>query len=412
MTKTVSDARQKFLALFSDSLPKEAGDESSFLQLTLSRPTKVSPLDADLKRIDLRLIVLRGVATLTCNYRYERRDETKNLPLDEGLKLVEAALQGRFLGADLRCRDADHSLRIDRKGEAHLVSHKASSPPAQASSHDRAKKRHVDAASPWLRLLGLSDEEGSILPRMQDKYRQIDKFIEILGDLVPRVPGRALTAVDMGSGKAYLTFALYEHLRARGESLVCGVEQRPGLVKQCQDSAAAAGFSPTAGTVSGLTFVEGTIADWRPEPGSPFERPDILMALHACDTATDDAIASGLRSQVGLIVVSPCCHKQVRVDLEPEGILTRITRFGILEERLAEILTDSIRALVLEAYGYRTKVFEFISTEHTGKNLMITAVRTQEEVPASTLQTKLTEARELAARFGVIRHYLLEKIPS
>ena len=424
MSTSISDDRQKFITLLAESLRLVDGMAPGFIGLTLSKPAGSLRPDIDPKRVDYRLISLKGTEVLSGNFRYEHRDETKNFPLPEAVSLVEAALAAQFLAADLHCQGSNHSLRIDRKGSAHLISRRQVASTDQNTpaivAHNRVKQRHIQAAAPWLRLLGVCDFQGMVIPRMQDKFRQIDKFVEIFDDLIDvwsfptdgnssASSDQTITVVDMGCGKAYLTFALYEHLCHRFPVRACGIEQRPELVASGNQSAAAAGFAPSS-TGYGLSFVEGSIADWESRAGAAFARPDVLVALHACDTATDDAILAGIRAQAGLIICSPCCHKQVRGDMKVEGITTRITRFGILEGRLAEIITDSVRALVLEAYGYKTKVFEFISAEHTGKNLMISAVRTRDELNLAMCETKLSEARSLAESFGVQRHYLLEQL--
>jgi hypothetical protein len=173
-----------------------------------------------------------------------------------------------------------------------------------------------------------------------------------------------LTIVDMGCGKGYLTFATYDWLRRSGwnDVTVRGIEARPELVKLCNRAAKENQFDH-------LQFETGAIA------GVKADRADVLIALHACDTATDDAIAWGVRAGASLIIVSPCCHKELRPQLRPPPALAGALRHGILLERQAEFVTDALRAALLEWAGYETKVFEFISTEHTAKNLMIAAIK-------------------------------------
>ena len=170
----------------------------------------------------------------------------------------------------------------------------------------------------------------------------------------------------MGSGKGYLTFALYDYLTntLNLSPRVTGVELRTELVEKCNAIAAKAGFG-------NLSFVTGSI------DSAELPAVDMLIALHACDTATDQAIYRGIKAGAKVIICAPCCHKQIRKQINPSNELKSITRFGILEERQAEMLTDAIRALVLEAFGYKTKVFEFISTEHTPKNVLIVGVKAE-----------------------------------
>jgi len=170
-----------------------------------------------------------------------------------------------------------------------------------------------------------------------------------------------------------------------------GIELRPDLVSTCNDIAAQVGFD-------NLSFKEGSIET------TPIDTPDILIALHACNTATDDAIAKGIHNKAKIIICSPCCHKQIRKQMAPTSAIQSISQFGILKERQAEIVTDTIRALILKAYGYKTNVMQFIATNHTPKNLLITAIK--ETSPAEPLQRYMDEIAGLKALFGVREHYL------
>ena len=238
--------------------------------------------------------------------------------------------------------------------------------------------------------LGVTAADGTARPGMADKLRQVERFVEILGHLVDGSPLRDATAVrvcDMGAGKGYLTFATHEFFRARGVAAeVTGVEQRADLVEQTNRVAA----ELQAGM---LKFSQGTIGAF----ALP-ENLDVLIALHACDTATDDALAAGVRAGAKLLVVSPCCQKEVRREFSPPQILRGVLRHGILAERQAELLTDGIRALALDAAGYDTSVFEFISNEHTGKNVMIAATLRQTKKDPAPVREEL---RALMEFFGL-----------
>ena len=198
----------------------------------------------------------------------------------------------------------------------------------------------------------------------------------------------------MGCGKGYLTFAVSQLLGQMGleGSKVTGIELRPALVEECNRIARACGMA-------GLEFQAGSIA------GAAFDKVDALIALHACDTATDDALARGVRAGARLIVVSPCCHKEVRPQLVPPPVLEVALRHGILLERHAEFVTDALRAALLEWAGYDTKVFEFIASEHTAKNLMITAVKRRREGSVEKLAARV---RDLAQFYGVRQQRLAE----
>ncbi|MDA3854231.1 MAG: SAM-dependent methyltransferase, partial [Bacteroidales bacterium] len=262
-------------------------------------------------------------------------------------------------------------------------------------THDKEKNRLIRTeGNVYLKELGVTTAEGKVKKDMQDKFRQINKYIEILDGAIKELKNeKSLHIADMGAGKGYLTFSLYDYLSQslHIDTTMTGVELRPKLVKDCNAIAQKAGFTQ-------LQFVEGRIEN--------IELPafDVLVALHACNTATDDAIYRGIVSKAKLIICSPCCHKQVRQEISKDNALSAITKHGILKERQAEIITDAIRALYLEAYGYKTQVFEFIATEHTPKNIIITAIKVKEVTEADP--AKLEEVAQLKALLGVKHHYL------
>ena len=287
-------------------------------------------------------------------------------------------------------------LLYDTQGKApRLKQSEPTSKGAADLAHDRAKARPIAAGKPYLQALGLTDAEGKVLKTAGDKFRQINRYVEILGPLLKAIPKDKLRrVVDMGAGKGYLTFAVADYLATtlNSDADVVGVEARPDLVATTNDVAKTTG-------VANLHFEAGTI-DAFDATGA-----DVLIALHACDTATDDAIAKGIAADAELIVVAPCCHKQIRREIEAahRGTdLDFVMKHGIFVERQAEIVTDAMRALILEHFGYATKVFEFVSDVHTPKNVLIVGQKTRRSRDGAAL-TKLTEAK---AFFGIRRHYL------
>lgn len=375
---------EKFAAAF------EAGH---LLKCTLGKPAPAAP--ADLKNIYLRPVQLKKGPHVAFNFRYKTRDEVKNFPLQEALDKLENFLGREFLHANLLTFESDFSLQFDKNQVPHLSAAKPSHSTPPDLAHDRSKQRLLDPAAPWLHALGITNAKGEVLQASQDKWRQINKYLEIINSLLRShpLPPEARIA-DMGSGKGYLTFALYDflknHLGMRPQ--ITGIELRPNLVDFCNREAQKADFQD-------LTFVAQDIKDFRTE------RLDMLIALHACDTATDLALAAGIHRNAGIIVAAPCCHKQIRRDMAAQNELAPVLRHGILEERQAEILTDGIRALLLESEGYRTQVFEFISTEHTAKNVMVTAVKERRKT-ASAKAMAVKQIDALKAGFGIKEHYL------
>jgi SAM-dependent methyltransferase len=375
---------------------RESVDTSAFVKLQLNKPT----LEAeDLKTVDVRPLMIKGDLRLSFTYHHKTRDIVKNYTLDESAAMITALLAGKFANARLFTLAAD--LQLTRQGTGYaLHKHPASETKAPQLDHNRAKQRIVSGDKGWMHALGLTDAKGNVLPTAQDKYRQINKYIEVLDNLIRQLPEREIVKVaDMGAGKGYLTFALYDHLAntLKRKAEVTGVEFRPDLVKLCNDTARESVFD-------GLKFVQGTIE------GYDCAGADIVIALHACDTATDDAIAKAIHADAALIVVAPCCHKQIRREMEKGGKaesdtpLDFLLKYGTYVERIAEMVTGGLRAELMELSGYKTNLFEFISDTHTPKNVMIVATKlaqppkNQPKLRASIDNTK--------AQFGIGKHYL------
>lgn len=380
----------QFFDLFSKSLA-----DGALLKLTLSKARKTAP--ENLKNVYLRPVMLKKGPHVAFNYRYQTRDEVKNHTLEEAPKVLQHLLDTAFYNAELMTSAADYSLQLDDKKPPRLLEKKPSMPAETATlAHDRNKQRRLNPAAPWLHALGICSREGNVLASQQDKWRQIDKYLETIEHLLKQqpLPLDAFIA-DMGSGKGYLTFALYDFLTNRlgMKPRITGIELRQHLVDFCNKTARENGFE-------GLHFVAADIREYHPE------RLDMLIALHACDTATDLALAGGIHEKAAIIVAAPCCHKQVRRDMHAQNEMAPLLQHGILEERQAEILTDGIRALLLEAEGYKTQVFEFISTEHTPKNVMITALKTVKTPPVSRRKAALEKVEALKKGFGLKEHYL------
>lgn len=366
---------------------REALLGGSLVKLTLGRPAGKDPTAENLF---VRPVALKSGARFAFVWRHPTKDITKNHPASDALALLEPMIGSEFLDAHLFT--TTHTVQLETgpgKSRIRVIS----SPQAAGgpSGNDRQKKRAIGAEAPWLQALGVTDGRGRPLAAMTDKFRQIEKFAELLGHLIKEAPlptDRRLRVFDMGCGKGYLTFAASELLRDR--ATVCGVEERAELVEFCTKAASEQGFGDR------LSFRKGSIGDT--DVGSP----DILIALHACDTATDDALAKGIAGGAALLVVAPCCQKEIRPQLVAPPVLSAALRHGIFEERHAEFATDALRAQLLEWAGYRTRVIEFISTEHTPKNVMITAVKGHPKGDASLAG----RIREFAAFYGIRRQAL------
>ncbi|WP_116107186.1 class I SAM-dependent methyltransferase [Lewinella sp. IMCC34191] len=368
-----------------------ATDNARLVKLTLSKPRRKDP--ATPRNLYARAVEIGGEGQLQITHRYADREEAKNFPPGEGMDYLREQLATVYYNGDLFTLDEQLSVMQSRKGNARLRGEPARHEEV-ITEHNREKYRDIPADRPYLHALGIATVTGEITAGGRRKYKQINKFVEIVDGLVRQQPlPEGAHIVDMGSGSGYLTFALYDHLRhTLGLDVrVTGVELRPQLVEKCRAIAADNGFDQ-------LHFVEGYIDSYHPD------RLDMLIALHACDTATDDALYKGLQANADILIVAPCCQKQVRRDMEVPADLKPLLDSGILLERQAAMVTDGLRALYLQGQGYATRIFEFIPLEHTAKNVMITALK-QDKGYGDGAQEKWESVKE---RFGVRRHRLEE----
>jgi len=352
--------------------------------------------DPDLKSIEIKKIVVKGGDKYSFTYRYKTRDTIKNYIQSEALALLRNALTSEFRSAQLATTEFD--MAFERNGnKMRLKRTEVSGREAPSTDHNRAKNHPLtDTNKPWLKALGIAGKDGTVRHNAQDKFRQINKMVEIFAPLIQAIKTERPLIIDMGAGKGYLDFALYDYLTAVASFpvTIIGVEMREQLVTDSNATVRASGFE-------GLSFQAGTIM------GFDTSGADAVIALHACDTATDDAIFKGIIAGSTLIAVAPCCHKQIRRQMtgsRPDSRLDVLLRHGIFMERQAEMVTDTLRALLLELNGYRTKVFEFVSDAHTPKNNLIVAEKdARAGQDRDAVLKQIAEVKEL---FGIKRHYL------
>ena len=414
---------QRFLQRLQHSL----GDDS-FVRLVLGRPRGSEPT---LDKLLVRRLLLRGGVHLSMVWRHRSKDITKNLPQDDALALLATLLADQFSHAHLVTRSHDIQLTLGKKGRwglrigrlgsstntatnaatnattatatntatAHGQAPSPQTVAGTAAAHDRPKHYALSLALPFLAELGVTDAQQRLVPAMARKWRQINKFAEVLAHaigqspLALRDPALPVRVLDFGAGKGYLTFAVHHLLHSAGRvPEVVGVELRDELATLCNHAVARLGLN-------GLRFESGDVRSHAPSP------IDIMIALHACDTATDVAMHHGVRCGAAIIVCSPCCHQQLRPQISAPPLLAPMLRHGIHMTEQAEMLTDSLRALLLQAEGYDAQVFEFISPEHTGKNKMVLAVRRASPWPAAHLAAQktalLAQVSSLKSAFGV-----------
>ena len=367
-----------------------AAEQSTLVKMTLSKPADKHD---ELRNIYVKPVLIKEKRLFAFTYRYERRDETKNYDAEQMMEVLKALVPSRFMNTVLFTVNEDVTLLVSGKGKATIQTKRVQECREQNLDHDKQKNRLINPANSWWYQLGLTTREGKITADMQHKFKQIYKYAEIVESLIkPMKFNGTVHIADMGAGKGYLTFALYELLtqRLKKDVDIKGVEIRPDLVLKINEIIKSSGLK-------GLEFVESSIDAFRPE------KLDVLIALHACNTATDDAIAKGIRAGAELIVCAPCCHKQIRQEMERSGMTDPITRYGIFLERQAVMITDTIRALIMEYHGYKTQVMEFIEMEHTPKNVLLVGRKT-DKAPDRLMISKTIS--DLKRRYGIDKHYL------
>lgn len=409
---------QKFINKLESSLK-----DGSFVKLTLSKPNKYKVetslswrLMSDIRNVYVKPIILRNEKMFSFTYRYERRDETKNYDAEQSLEIITKLISEVFLNASLFTLTEDVSLMISKKGKVTVMSKSVKEVRELNTEHDKVKNRLINPENPWWFKLGLTTREGKVTADMQHKYKQICKYVEIVDGVMKNVKfDGKIRIADMGAGKGYLTFALYEYLtqRCHYDIAMEGVEIRPDLVVKINEIIKESNMKDfrfvessieAFGCQSVPELVEGTTCLGASTCSATSETQlDILIALHACNTATDDAIIKGIESGAKLIICAPCCHKQIRREMEKSGIVNPITQHGIFMERQAVMITDTIRALIMEYFGYKTQIMEFIEMEHTPKNILLVGRKSEAPVDRELV---LKQIEDLKSQYGIERHYL------
>ncbi len=368
---------------------KTAFQQEKLIKITLS---KANDKKNALKNIYGRPVLIKQKAHISWTFRYETKDETKNVELLTACAQLSDWLDTDFAIATLAC--TAQNMRWE-KSATKLFLQKNTQIQTVDNQHNKQKNYLIAENSPFLILLGISSAEGKVYSAQQHKFRQINKYVEIVANLLKN-NDKDLRILDMGSGKGYLTFALYEYFKIQNNINVHikGVELRQHLADFCNGAAQQLGWQ------NDIHFIADDIKN---VDNQDF---NVLIALHACDTATDLALAKGIAAEAQWIIVAPCCQKQIRKEMQNEGILQNILKNGILQERQAEILTDGIRALLLENEGYQTKIFEFVDYEHSSKNLMISA-----EKVGKKNNRHSAEIAKIKTEFGFKTHFLETLLP-
>ena len=323
-------------------------------------------------KVIVRPVEIKGELHLQFSYFDEKKDITKNY-LEDAAAKVDELLALPFRNIFVESRDGNLQVNISKKGKALVSEPKSTAAPIADLSHNRQKNKLLSAenAEPFLKAVGIMTGDGKIRADMQRKFKQINEYLRLVDetDSFQALSGEPIHVVDFGCGNAYLTFAIYYYLHdiLKLDAHVTGVDIKADLIESHQQKARSLGWNQ-------LNFVVGQIADYKPEI-----IPNVVIALHACDTATDDALAQGIQWDSKLIVCAPCCQHELQEQMAhipmPTSLLP-VFHDGILFERMGDILTDTFRANILRIMGYRTDVTQFVPIEHTAKNLMIRSVKT------------------------------------
>lgn len=383
-------AAEEFVASVASSLK-----DGSFVRLTMGcwRGSEVG-----LQKISARVVEIKGARLFSMTASRKTRDTITNIALEDAPETVRNWLRSGFKAARLFTLTSDVQIDWNKTTGFQLTRSNPSSDGKVHAGHDRVKRRLVPSTSPFLSVLGITGGDGRIIPSMSHKWKQINKFVEILDHAIADsalADQKNIVLADFGAGKGYLTFAAHHHLQATLQRSVVatGIERRADLVAFCNQAVAKLGLA-------GLEFRQGDIHSYNTST------LDLLIALHACDTATDEAIALGIRAGAAVIMCAPCCHKELRPQIIAPKVLRPVLRFGIHAAMEAEMLTDALRALLMESRGYRTQIFEFVSTEHTDKNRMILGVRAQGRQDEELVAAQIVEIKD----FYGIKEQRLEQL--
>ncbi|MBP2002476.1 SAM-dependent methyltransferase [Paenibacillus shirakamiensis] len=339
----------------------EAG---SLISGTLSQRRRAG--ETEYAKVQIKPIEIKNVLHYQLAYHYDTKVMHENVPVTELEEKMMELFQETFRQGLLCTIGADIQILISKKHKVSILSH-APSKKAAVLSHNRQKNYILEDGQPvaFLVELGIMNVEGKVLAKKYDKFRQINRFLEMVQDVVRHLPvGRPITIVDFGCGKSYLTFALYHYLAIQQERKlqVIGLDLKKDVIEHCSALALKLGYAD-------LTFLVGDIADY-----DALSSVDMVVTLHACDTATDAALEKAIRWDASVILSVPCCQHEMFTQVE-NTVLSPLLSHGILKERFSALATDAIRAKLLDIMGYKTQLLEFIDMEHTPKNILIRAVK-------------------------------------
>ena len=335
-------------------------------------------------RVRIRPVEVKGEILYQASVPEGAKMLHRNYRREELVDFLKESLDGTYSQLQVQGRQADGGVLVSKKGK-HTVKIKPHEVKENAKilSHNRVKQYILPQGKPvpFLVDLGVMTREGRVREAAYDKYRQINRFLEFIQDVLPKLPkDREITIVDFGCGKSYLTFAMYYFFRElKGYQVkIIGLDLKEDVIRRCSRLAEEYGYD-------NLQFLQGDIAGYE-----GLEKADMMVTLHACDTATDFALAKAVQWDAKVILSVPCCQHELNGKIRND-LLAPVLKYGILKERMSALITDGIRANLLESAGYSVQILEFIDMEHTPKNLLIRAVKTGKKQSAEALG-RMTEA--------------------
>lgn len=361
-------------------------------QIIVSHPRR----KGGVSKIKIRPVLIREELL----YQESRFEGTQvfheNKTADAVIALITEVMAGGFKQLDIYTRDWEATALVGKKGNMTLKKRKSEDLRIPDLSHNRKKQYLLKESVPvgFLQDLGVQTAEGKIVRSRYDKFRQINRFLEFIEDVLPALPtGRPIRIIDFGCGKSYLTFAMYYYLKILKHYDVdmIGLDLKEEVIRYCNELSKKYGYE-------NLHFYQGDIKDF-----DRAENVDMVVSLHACDTATDYALARGIKWGAGVILAVPCCQHELNGQMQCDA-LESVFSYGLIRERSAALFTDALRAALLEAEGYDTQILEFIDMEHTPKNIMIRGILRNRDAKSETEQRYRMQKRQKAAALMTFLH--------
>lgn len=354
----------------------------------------------DFIKIKVRPVMIRDSLYFQVSRYTDKQVFHENMTAEDALETLSGWILHDFRQAQIRMQDEMVTVLVSKKGKATVKSKKAACIETQNLEHNRKKRYIIEegTAVPFMIDLGVMTESGKIIRTRYDKYRQINRFLEFIEDILPELPtDRTVHIIDFGCGKSYLTFAMYYYLKVlkHYDIRITGLDLKQKVIEDCQALADRYGYD-------GLQFLCGDIADY-----NGTDEVDMVVTLHACDTATDYALYKAVKWHASVILSVPCCQHELNRKMQCET-LSGAFQYGLIKERTAALMTDAMRGQLLEMQGYKTQLLEFIDMEHTPKNILIRGVKSKGLLPKAARKQQMENYQKCRDFFGA--ELTLEKL--